>query len=707
MKFPIRRKVILLTVALSLALTAAAVFISYALFSARIRNDLSGACTDAAKSLSESVSFTNGEMLLGLQKDIDALVQENREAIEYWSSLPDPDQNEKNQFFENLTGDIFPPAGRIGMSYDKLVFLNEYRAMVGGLNTVMMSSDLQGAALVCYDPEHNELVFLADATSATSPRYNYPASVMTVPNEARRYFLPAGTGTAFFEGGYCLCTCMLTPEEEDPSVPPIYAVVQASLKNVSAYQSGFVRNMAGVMLGVTAVLALVYVLFVDRFVAKNVRRLSDAARSFTEQMQENAEGGLTPVRADIRSGDEVEDLSRGFDLMQDKMAEYIRTIGEKTAREESIRAELALASRIQAESLPKSGFEARGARIDSLIRPAKEVGGDLYDYFLVDEDHLFFAEADVSGKGVPAALFMMRGKELIKAHASAGKSPGEVAKAVNTELCKNNEEGLFITAFFGLLELSTGLLRYARAGHEQPFLIRGGEARQISEESNFVLGLFDYFDFEEDSLTLQRGDRLMIFTDGLDEGIDPQEEAFGYDRIREVLERTPGNTLPALYDALAAFANGAEQFDDVTLLQLTAGTEKSWELAPPSYDDITTVCDGLHELLADLPADPVSELCMVTDEVMNNCISYAYDGVPAPALHVALSRFAGLAQLEFADNGNPFDPLAQDTDAHMADDLLERPEGGMGIFLVKQFADAVRYEYRDGRNVLTIKKKLQ
>ncbi len=704
MKFPIRRKVILLTVALSLALTAAAVFISYVLFSRQMQHDLEEACADAAKSLSDAMSETNEEMLTELQQQIDVLVRENRAEIEDWSFREDADLNEKSAFFALLTEDIFPVNGRIGMSFDKLVFLNEYNAMVARLNTVVTSSHLHGAAVVCYDPDRGELIFLADETSPQSPLYHHPASVMRVPLESRKFFLPAGSDVPFMEGDYCVCTSMLQMASYEG--PPVFAVVQDSLNSMAGYQKSFIRNMAIVMLAVTVLLALVYVLFVDRFVAKNVRRLSDAARSFTEQMQTDREGGLTPVRADIRSGDEVEDLSRGFDLMQDKMTEYIRTIEEKTVQEQSIRAELELASRIQSESLPESGFEARGVRIDSLIRPAREVGGDLYDYFLTDDGHLFFVEADVSGKGIPAALFMMRGKELIKAHATAGKSPGAVAKAVNMELCKHNEEGLFITAFFGLLELSTGLLRYARAGHEQPFLIRGGQARQISEESNFVLGLFDHFGFEEDTLVLEPGDRLVVFTDGLDEGIDRAEEAFGYDRIRDVLERTPGNTLPALYDALVTFADGAEQFDDVTLLQLTAGSVKEWTLAPPVYEDITAVCDDIHEILAGAPGDPVAELCMMTDEVMNNCISYAYEGVAEPELRITLQRIDGSVKLSFSDNGVPFDPLAQKKDPAPVRGIGDLREGGLGIFLLSRFADAVRYEYRDGRNVLTITEEL-
>ena len=279
---------------------------------------------------------------------------------------------------------------------------------------------------------------------------------------------------------------------------PVYIMFTDNLEEAYSHRQGFMWTVALVLLGSTALLALVYLLFVDRFVAKNIEKLSAATESFTAQME--AETSLQPVPAQVKTRDELGALSERLDLMQNKLVEYVETIGEKTAREESMRAELNLAARIQMEALPSSGFEAGIFRIDSFLKPAKEVGGDLYDYFLVDEDHLFFVVADVSGKGVPAALFMMRGKELIRAHAAAGISPGKIARTVNKELCRGNEEGLFITAFFGILELSNRRLSFARAGHEQPFLLRDGKAAQFSEESNFMLGLFDTFDFQEDYL---------------------------------------------------------------------------------------------------------------------------------------------------------------------------------------------------------------
>ncbi|MBQ7146780.1 MAG: SpoIIE family protein phosphatase, partial [Lachnospiraceae bacterium] len=566
MGFPIRRKVFLLTVALSLALIGAAVFISYALYSNRVRRDVEEGCKSAAENMADELENYHAEFIISIQQQIDQLYQENVAEIEKWS---DDFENleARNAFFDTLTASVFPARGKLGLSYEKSVFLGNYNNLRAMLNISSTGVGMQDAQVFYLDRQRQYMVHLVDSVASQSPLHHPPGSISEMDEDFRTHCLDQDTAEAYTVSDYfSMAAC---PVRIEGLNAPVYIMFTDNLEEAYSHRQGFMWTVALVLLGSTALLALVYLLFVDRFVAKNIEKLSAATESFTAQME--AETSLQPVPAQVKTRDELGALSDRLDLMQNKLVEYVETIGEKTAREESMRAELNLAARIQREALPLSGFEAGIFRIDSFLKPAKEVGGDLYDYFLVDEDHLFFVVADVSGKGVPAALFMMRGKELIRAHAAAGLSPGEIAKTVNMDLCRGNEEGLFITAFFGLAELSTGRLTYARAGHEQPFLIRKGRATQISEESNFMLGLFDNFDFAEDSLTLEAGDRLLVFTDGLNEGINPRQEAFGYERIQAVLEESRGNALPELVEALTRFSEGEEQFDDVTMLQLTVG----------------------------------------------------------------------------------------------------------------------------------------
>ena len=702
MKFPIRRKVLLLTLALSLALVAASVFISYTIFSARVRKNAAELCLESAASTAELIEMDYSRFLQLYRSYAETTYAQQKDEIEYMS-FREKDFDVKKDFFETLTKGVFPPKGGLGLSYEMSIFHNNYQDLLTELSLVSSAGQMVGGYVFYYDEPSGNVIYLLDSTSDNSPFYNFPFSVEKADKNLMQNVLKTDTPRAYFEDTFCISSVPVRDEEAGGQIVA-YVGYHYNIRDIEESQRSFMMTSGLITLAATLLLALVYFFFVDTFVARHIRTLSRAADSFTRKLEEN--GSLDPASGGVKTRDELGDLSGRLDLMQSKIIEYVGSLAEKTAREESMKTELDIASRIQLQSLPESGFAAGDVRLDSFIRPAREVGGDLYDYFMTDADHLFFTIADVSGKGVPAALFMMRGKELIKSSAAGGRSPGQIAKAVNDELCKNNEEGLFITAFFGILELSTGKLTYARAGHEQPFLKRGGKAEKISEESNFVLGLFDSFDFEEDSLVLEPGDSLLLYTDGLNEGINGENEEFGYERIRTYLETHGEDELTGLYEALSAFADGTEQFDDVTMLLLKREEKLCFRFTRPDYDSITLFCDALEEKLTDFPQEPVSLLSLMSDEVMNNIISYAVKDRPEPFMEAELEMNGDTARLRFSDNGEPFDPLKKgpaDTEA----DPMERPEGGMGIHLVRQFADSVEYVRRGDKNVLSISKKLR
>jgi sigma-B regulation protein RsbU (phosphoserine phosphatase) len=373
-----------------------------------------------------------------------------------------------------------------------------------------------------------------------------------------------------------------------------------------------------------------------------------------------------------------------------------------------MQAELNIASKIQMQSLPDKPLYTEDFCISSFIKPAKEVGGDLFDYFMTDGGKLFFVIADVSGKGVPAALFMMRGKEIIRSSAKAGMSAAKIAETANKELCRNNKEGLFITAFIGLYDVKERILTYARAGHEQPFLLRDGIAEQFGEESNFVLGVFDDMPYTEDSLELKEGDTVLLYTDGLNEGINEKNEEFGYDRIKEALENSDGDADPlySTYEKAAAFTGKTEQFDDITMLLLECVKTATFSLKDPSYNDIPEVTDKIRELLNGCDEEKAAELGVIIDEVMNNCISYAFENVKKPHLDIEAKVAKNTLRLTFTDNGALFDPL-QIKPPDVEADPLTRPAGGMGIMLVKTVADKVTYRATDKKNRLTVEKRMK
>ena len=247
-----------------------------------------------------------------------------------------------------------------------------------------------------------------------------------------------------------------------------------------------------------------------------------------------------------------------------------------TAEKERIGAELDVAKHIQASMLPCI-FPAFPNRpeidIYATMEPAKEVGGDFYDFFMVDDTHLAIVMADVSGKGVPAALFMVIGKTLIKDHTTSGRDLGKVFTEVNRLLCESNSEELFITAFEGVLDLVTGEFVYVNAGHEMPFISKSGSNFEPYKiRAGFVLAGMDGMKYKAGSMQLEPGDKIFQYTDGVTEATNADNQLYGMERLGIILNKvkdmSPQAILPAVKQDIDAFVGEADQFDDITMLCL-------------------------------------------------------------------------------------------------------------------------------------------
>ena len=258
------------------------------------------------------------------------------------------------------------------------------------------------------------------------------------------------------------------------------------------------------------------------------------------------------------------------------LRKYIRELAQMTAEKERIGAELGVARQIQADILPRI-FPPFPSRDDfdiyATMTPAKEVGGDFYDFFLVDDDHLALVIADVSGKGVPAALFMMISKALIKNRVMAGDSPSLALSNVNEQLCEGNEAEQFVTVWLAVIELSTGHGIAANAGHEHPALRRAdGSYELIIYRHSPAVATLEGMRFREHEFQLNPGDSLFVYTDGVAEATDSHNELFGADRMLDALNAniasTPAELLPAVKRSIDAFVGEAPQFDDITMLNL-------------------------------------------------------------------------------------------------------------------------------------------
>ncbi len=307
------------------------------------------------------------------------------------------------------------------------------------------------------------------------------------------------------------------------------------------------------------------------------RRIVKPLNTITARIAELSETNLEFKMEDaFRTGDEVEELAQSFAAISHKTVGYLDTVRRVTAEKERIGAELSLATQIQAAMLPhivpafpdREDFDVIGS-----MDPAKEVGGDFYDYFLVDDDHLCVVIADVSGKGVPAALFMMASKIILQSVAMLGGSPGEILTKTNEAICSSNEAQMFVTVWVGILELSTGKLTCSNAGHEYPMFKKpGGKFEMYKDRHGFVIGGMDGMKYREYELTLEPGAKLFVYTDGVPEATDDRQEMFGTDRMTEALnsdpEAAPMDVLKNVRRAVDAFVREAEQFDDLTMLCL-------------------------------------------------------------------------------------------------------------------------------------------
>ena len=275
-----------------------------------------------------------------------------------------------------------------------------------------------------------------------------------------------------------------------------------------------------------------------------------------------------------RTGDEIEVLAESFAKQSARTELYIDQVKRVTAEKERIGTELEMASRIQSSQLPRlfPPFPNRKEfGLFASMTPAKEVGGDFYDFFMIDDDHIAFVIADVSGKGVPASLVMMVSRVLIKSSLQNGKNPAEALESVNNQLCEGNDEGYFITVWLAVFEISTGKGVAANAGHEHPVLRRagGGYELQVYRHS-MPVGSMKGIPFRQHDFLLNPGDSFFVYTDGVAEATNEQKEMFGTKRMLDALNKDPDappeQILPNVKSEIDRFVDGAEQFDDITML---------------------------------------------------------------------------------------------------------------------------------------------
>jgi serine phosphatase RsbU (regulator of sigma subunit)/anti-sigma regulatory factor (Ser/Thr protein kinase) len=390
----------------------------------------------------------------------------------------------------------------------------------------------------------------------------------------------------------------------------------------------------------------------------------------------------------------------------DKMRSYRNT--ESHALQ--VEGELNVATSIQNSMLPQIFPDFPGRKefaISASMQPAKEVGGDFYDFFFVDDDHFAFLIADVSGKGVPAALFMVIAKTLIKNNLQSGLSIGEALNRTNQQLLEGDEQRMFVTAWVGLIQLSTGKLSYVNCGHNPPLLARQGASFAfLKDRSGFVLAGSKKTDYKVFETILKPGDRLFLYTDGITEAMNKDNQQYGEERLLHFAYNYPAGKKPEdvikdLTTDVKAFVGEAVQSDDMTMVSLHffgCYAKKKLPVKEGTFEELSAFLEETCEKQG-VPMKETNAASVILDEIYSNIAKYS------KANEVTFGVFAenGILSLRFVYGGELFDiTKAKEPDVHAP--LAERGVGGLGLFMVKKMSDSLTYEAKRSLNIVTVDK---
>ncbi|MBR1670417.1 MAG: SpoIIE family protein phosphatase [Butyrivibrio sp.] len=404
--------------------------------------------------------------------------------------------------------------------------------------------------------------------------------------------------------------------------------------------------------------------------------------------------------------DEISDIEDSFNKMETDIHQYVYDIENLTADRVSVQTQLDIARRIQSGIVPEGRtFSGKGYDIEGYSRPAKEVGGDFYDFFGLDENRVMFAIGDISGKGVSAALFMMMVRSCLREKIRSGETLSGAVNAVNDEIYASNPECMFATVFVGILDTQSGVVRYVNAGHNPPVLF-GSDVREISVDPGIAIGIFECADMAEYEIRLKDGEGLFIYTDGITEAIDAADEQFREKRLMDALLRfvkgggdgehgAAGGAIREVIKDLDSFVGEAEQFDDITGVAVIYHREKkagALELYP-DMNEFGRIKEKVYELNSD--EERAKTMIMCLEEAFSNIVSYS------EAKHILFDcgEDAGKVSFTLSDDGVAFDPVFYNREIPEFNNL---DKGGMGIALMRKYSDSIGYKREDGMNILTV-----
>lgn len=469
------------------------------------------------------------------------------------------------------------------------------------------------------------------------------------------------------------------------------------MRDASIYTSTFMQIL------IFATLFVFIYFLIKRVIINNLQKVNSSLAKITE--------GNLNVMVNVRSNAEFASLSDDINSTVKTLKKYIK---EAAAR---IDKELEYAKQIQLSALPTNFPENEDYVIFAKMIAAKEVGGDFYDFYKLNDKTVAFLVADVSGKGIPGAMFMMTAKTIIKDLAENGLEVNDIFTKANQKLCENNDSGMFVTVWMGVLDLETGNLKFANAGHNPPLLLhKNGKFEYLRTRAGFVLAGMEGVNYRINEITLSAGDRIFLYTDGVTEATNTEGELYGEERLIDFMNKKRSveatQLLNTLKENIDDFVGNAPQFDDITMFMLDykkTNTDNTCEKVFPAKENALSDILGFVEDTLDSICCPIKTkmaLCVAIEEVFVNVARYAYGGNDGDVkLAIDLSEKDSII-FRISDKGVPFDPL-KEPDPDITLTAEERKIGGLGIFITKKTMDNVSYAYENGENILTMTKILK
>jgi len=480
---------------------------------------------------------------------------------------------------------------------------------------------------------------------------------------------------------------------------------------------GFDRLRRTIRIIVLGGLLLMLYVFI-RVITRELRPL----RRLAHEAEAIASGQFDAVLPDFKRIDEIGQLSHSFGNMQQSLVKYIEELKDTTAQKASIESDLRIASGIQMGMLPVK-FPTRDDRDDvqlyASLTPAKEVGGDLFDFYFRDEK-LFFCIGDVSGKGVPASLFMAVTRSTFRTVSAHESMPDRIVTTMNKTIADMNKTHMFVTLFVGVLDLPTGRLHYCNAGHDAPLLVGAGVG-ELPCDPNIPVGFMPTWKYSLQEAQIFTGTTIFLFTDGLTEAMDANHAQFQMERVNDVAsqalsqqQQEPRQLIAQMTEAVHQFVGDAEQSDDLTMMaiqyirqQSNVKMKKSIVLpndtqeVPRLNAFVEEVCEalGFEEMV-------VMQIKVAVEEAVVNVMKYAYPAGRRGDVTVEAASNDVRLKFTIIDSGQPFDPTVQpDVDTTIS--AKERKIGGLGIHIMRQNMDSINYERIDNLNVLTLRKRVK